>query len=182
MTEVEWLRFRREDVLAREFGNSLRAVERGRKPMGCLGVSLGDMAWMALSAKGARLRRRGILPVFSRNVQNVRHVGFLYLLHLERMNGLLQKRAKAAEMPDRVWPFVNAVIRRAYPVQTAAYDLIADAFGDALNPGRTDFPGTTGLYDPVELLRRYSETYHEPDPSEVFFRLTPAYARAFSEE
>ena len=71
------------------------------------------------------------------------------------------------------WPtepraFVERV--RAEPVQTGTklYDLIADAYGDRLNPGRTDvLPGT----DRQLLLEAFFHRNGFEDPSAVYFKI-----------
>jgi len=62
------------------------------------------------------------------------------------------------------YAFVTFVRGAPTEPRTALYDLIADAFGDKLNPGRTDFD-----LDVAVCLKAYYKRVKLPDPTTVYF-------------
>jgi hypothetical protein len=69
--------------------------------------------------------------------------GALYAWHEPSLKHLLDKNMdilKEAGWPAEPWEFVNCVSSRTVPVKTKLFDLVADAYGDRMNPGRTDIP------------------------------------------
>lgn len=69
--------------------------------------------------------------------------GALYAWHEDSLKRLLDKNAatlEAAGWPTEPWEFVNCISSRIAPAKTKLFDLVADAYGDKKNSGRTDIP------------------------------------------
>ncbi len=69
--------------------------------------------------------------------------GALYAWHEPSLKYLLDQNATTlaeAGWPQEPWEFVNCVSSHTAPAKTKLFDLIADAYGDKTNPGRTDAP------------------------------------------
>lgn len=69
--------------------------------------------------------------------------GALYVWHESSLKHLLDQNTATlteAGWPQEPWEFVNCISSHIAPAGTKLFDLIADAYGDKTNPGRTDAP------------------------------------------
>jgi len=163
MTIAQWLDARIADVAAREGVNSLITIGSD-KPLGTRGFP----DWPAAEAG------IGLVPPpakeFRLFIEPWGH--WVYMWDTDALPALLD--AQAALLTSQGWPtdpadFVHAV--RGKPdrsnyvrPRTPLFDLIADAYGDKTNPGRTDCSLAPGA-----LLTLYYKRIGTPDPATIYF-------------
>lgn len=135
MTPSEWAVLRWEDIKAREFSRSLNVS--ARKPLGQQGSYTVD----------PRLHMKALWIQVARAPEvKVLHVHFdgrstYYAYHQAALKSLLWRGKRVLDYEG--WSlspvaFIEQTRRMQVSVQTPLYDLVADAYGDKLNPGRTD--------------------------------------------
>lgn len=160
----EWVYQRRNDLLAREFDNSLRSVGSD-KPLGQLAFPLNLRGLGSLLLANMRARLRGLGTAFVNDDDLMR----LYVWHPKALSGLLsdhQALLRLVGAPFEPVPFINWIRANVVGYDTPMYELVADVYGDKLNPLRQDvLPGV----DERELLDAYSGRFGEPDPSMVYY-------------
>ncbi len=174
-----WAAARRVDILTREHGNSLRVG--ARKPLGSRGYGPGFSG--ALRAGAGMWAHRGPGVRF----QSYSGAGggyWLYAYHEPSLRALLLHWGDLLDFHG--WPrepaaFVDRARAEMVPPGSALYGLVADAYGDRFNPGRSDVHDGMGVL-PTLLLDVYAEQHGEPDPSFVYFAaagipLPPRYAQ-----
>ena len=190
-----WAQERHADLQRREFENSLQVGPM--KPLGCWGIPPGaplQAAYPALRAYWrALVTERGFWHKHIGVEASQTPTGvWIYLWNRPALADLLNGRLGTLEAagepwaevgrshraamsegvpPRRNWAlfgFVQATCDAKAPPLTPLYDLIADAYGDKLNPGRTDvFPGV-----PRErLFQVYLDVNGYPDPAGIHFIL-----------
>lgn len=171
---TEWAIARRDDLIAREFDNSLRTVGRD-KPLGSLGAytrwGVVQVACRTLCLPWLWLRQLDyrVLTVSYADASGRWSGMRIYLYHLLALTDLIMKHKNLLETLR--WPtdtdgFIERIGVVTVPPSTPLYDLIADAYGDKLNPGRLDvLPGL----DRAVLFAAYARLTEEADPAFVFF-------------
>lgn len=148
------------------------------KPLGSYGFAIPDMN--AFRPLGYSLARRpftthflvfapvGIERRWIRRQFSEMDCAWVYAWNGPALRAVLRRHAAtlaAANLPTDPKAFVPAHRRVKAPVKTPLFDAIADAYGDTLNPGRTD---VLPDLDPKDLLRALRARRHG-DPSFAFF-------------
>jgi len=161
---LRWALDREFDIRTREFEHSLR-VGPG-KPLGSHGFSSGFWGWYHLLTSG---RLPWTLGSDIRVCTVVTDRLWVYARYEPSLLALLDRRG--AMLDDSGWPrdclgFVQRTRDELVRPMTPLYDLIADCYGDKLNPGRTDvLPGV-----PRErLLEAYIQVHFHADPASIYF-------------
>lgn len=182
-----WAVARWDDVLRREHGNSLQNLGF-HKPLGSFGVSVEHL----MSPGGlVSLWRPLLRPIFRAKVR--RDMGviadgksapgmlWVYMTHSQSLYELLELRRDVLfeagwegdgthgsfhRSPARLMDFIQKTRTTRVLPNTDLYDLIADCYGDKLNPGRTDiFPGV-----PKQVVLDAFRSYHGfPDDVEAAY-------------
>lgn len=166
MTPLEWARLRHADVQRREHANSLNVSEE--KPLG--GVVVPWFSPVRLKAGWIAIGRGPTVAVVTAPIDAMGYRSYaIYAYHRAGLQRVLREHAdvlRAAGWPTEPVAFIEATRRKRAPVQTRLYDCIADAYGDKLNPGRTDvLPGV----ERRTLLAAYLDVAGHNDGSMVFF-------------
>ncbi len=163
MTLQEWAEARVRDVQTREFENSLYVNER--KPLGGYGFASPWLAFFALLKVCKRVgwKKFGVAHGFDESGT--------YRLYVYHWNGLQavvdyhQQVIRNAGWPTHLGAFVERCRAEVVLPPSNLYDVIADAYGDTLNPGRKSIlPGV----DRAELLAAYQKAAGQPDPAEIY--------------
>lgn len=169
MTVDEWVEARVADVNRREFSNSLLTIGPD-KPMGGLGFKGAPLFWRIWM--GLRILWH-LGRTIGRDAGSVTMPGWVYMCHMPALQALLDRDREMLEAAG--WPilpldFIQRTRTETVDPKTPLYDLIADAYGDKLNPGRTDvMPGV----DPFILLNAFTLATGLPDPAAVYFMEFP---------
>lgn len=163
MTPAEWAVLRWEDIKARELAHSLNVSVR--KPLGQLGGYATDprLHLKALWIQVARAPNVKVLNVHGEGRSTY------YVYHVQGLGALLWRGKRMLEFAG--WPsepveFVNHARAHHAPIQTTLYDLVADAYGDKLNPGRTDV--LKGVARKV-VLQAFLDRWGFNDPCSIYF-------------
>jgi hypothetical protein len=157
--------------MGREFENSFLTLGLGGKVLASQGF---PSLWSALVATVRHVWRPGRRSaLWQVTVEDRGTTYYLYVWDQPALAALLRRRAdvlQAAGWPVEPEAFVARHREaRAEPL-TPLYDLIADAYGDRFNPGRTDvFPGVPRS----ELLGAFERQFGVVDPAAVFFEARP---------
>jgi len=159
MTEVEtWADARIADVMRREGPRSLCIGPD--KPLGGQGFQrTRDLAW-ALARHSWHLLGAGF--IVSHGPAGL----WLYAYHQDSLKTLLTSRRELLlehDWPTRPMDFVRRTISEMMPPQTPLFDLIADAYGDKLNPGRTNVLPHMSRRELLDALGGFA------DPSLIYF-------------
>lgn len=152
------------DLATREFGEAPFQAFGPAKP-------LAARAFATYSE--ARRARHALPPPAQSTLDSVGGLWWVYAWHPEALGALLRANAlvlRRAGWPVRAGAFVKRVRKKRVRPKTPLYDLVADAYGDKTNPGRTD---VLSEIDPEELLDAYLEVAGEPDPASVYFGRNP---------
>ena len=160
----EWVYQRRGDLLAREFDNSLRSVGPD-KPLGQLAFPLNLRGLGSLLLANVRARLRGLGTAFVNDDDLMR----LYVWHPVALSGLLsdhQALLRLVGAPLEPMPFIDWIRDNVMGYDTPMYELVADVYGDKLNPLRQDVLPDV---DEKDLLDAYSDRFGEPDPTMVYY-------------
>jgi len=178
-TIQEWAMARFLDVHRREFDQSLISVGPD-KPLGGQGFPVTDLR----SAVGSMLKLvGGIIVVRSRGRHKgcdgmVRSGGNLVWLYRWHRDGLIRVLDEHSEtLQSEGWPtsgslktIVTKMADQMVAPMTPLYVMIADAYGDTLNPGR---PGVLPGVSRAEMLAAFKTAAGFDDPSSVYFRRFP---------
>lgn len=158
-----WARARHDDMARREFARSLDVTFQ--KPLGQYGSYTLDPR---LHIK-ATLIQMGRFPEVRTAVVHGGGRSTYYVWHEAGLRHLLSARRALLQQhgwPTEPLPFINHAMTHHAPIQTPLYDLVADTYGDKLNPGRTDvLPGVPRR----ELLEAYLDMHGHNDPAVTFW-------------
>lgn len=165
MTVEGWARARRADLEAREFDNSLRVGPH--KALGQQGFSISTLpAYFSFVRTMWQHRAKGVIYEATHASGRV----WVYVYHRPTLTALLARHANVlsrARWSMQPGAFVASCRRHRICPGGDLYDLIATAYGDTLNPGRTDvLPGVPR----ATLLATYLDAWGEPDPSWIYFK------------
>lgn len=162
----EWARLRYADVQRREHGNSLSVSEE--KPLG--GVVVPWFSPVRFKASFIAIGRGPEVAVLTAPIDAMGSRSYaIYAYHRAGLQRVLREHAdvlRAAGWPTAPSAFIEASRRKHAAVQTRLYDCIADAYGDKLNPGRTD---VLPWIERRTLLAAYLDFAGHNDGSMVFF-------------
>lgn len=151
-----WAADRYDDLLTREYGFSLDVGPA--KPLGSQGYGMDwPSVWAFTKAIWRATRRRqGHAYFFTPE----RDIVWVYVWDPAAMRRLL---GPVGLMPR---DFVAGIRTDIEPAGTGWYNLIADAYGDRLNPGRFDvLPGVPRRV----LLAAFRDLTGRPDPAWIYF-------------
>lgn len=162
-----WVYARSDDVLQREYEHSLR-VGPG-KPLGSRGYAGGFWGWYMMACDLVGARGPGVVLLCDQDEHGHR---WIYAWHRTSLETLLRfdMRHRGA-LSAAGWPcdcrgFIQRSRAELVPPLTPLYDLIADCYGDKLNPGRTDvLPGVPR----EKLLEAHIEIMGCADPASIYF-------------
>jgi len=157
-----WADARIADVLSREYEQSLELSRH--KPLGSMGYTGIWPLLRGLWARRRHFRQRGrLLAVAPPGV-------WIYEWHPRGLQSVLYRHRHTLWSHD--WPiepeaFVTQARNEPVAPCTPLYDVIADAYGDELNPGRTD------VMPDVPRVRLLDALFPFVDPSIIYFELFP---------
>jgi len=170
-TVDEWVTARRADVHLREFERSLISVGPD-KPLGSMGVVHGD--WRSLLRVFwflAKVRLKGEHRGFGTAVFYTPTHNWVYRWHRDGLARVLNANVEVQRQAgwfnaETLGAAVDLTRSATYAPMTPVYVLVADMYGDRLNPGRPEIlPGVPR----EDLLEAYLIAEGLPDPTSVFF-------------
>ena len=161
----DWVWRRKNDLDSREFSNSLRTVGF-HKPLGQLSYPKTWRGFYALLVANFSAKLRFLNVAFVDGGEAMR----LYVWHDLALNDLLTRHhglLTLEHVPLDPVCFIDWIRGNVVPGGTPMYDLIADAYGDKLNPLRSDVLPDV---DKGDLFDAYFARWGEPDPVLFYYR------------